>query len=132
MNRGKRSLALDLRRPGAADALGRLVGWADVVVESHRPGKLDADGMGYEAMSALHPQVVWCSITGFGSTGPNAAAGGHDLTFLGISGLLDQLADGPATPPAPTISLPLAASHPALGILAGQPGRAPCRARGGQ
>src|SRR3546814_1922401 len=95
MNRGKRSLALDLRRPGAADALGRLVGWADVVVESHRPGKLDADGMGYEAMSALHPQVVWCSITGFGSTGPNAAAGGHDLTFLGISGLLDQLADGP-------------------------------------
>src|SRR3546814_15537014 len=70
-------------------------------------------------MSALHPQVVWCSITGFGSTGPNAAAGGHDLTFLGISGLLDQLADGPATPPATTISLPLAASHAALGILAG-------------
>src|SRR3546814_15108334 len=79
--------------------------------------------MGYEAMSALHPQVVWCSITGFGSTGPNAAAGGHDLTFLGISGLLDQLADGPATPPATTIPLPLAAYHAALGIPAGVPER---------
>src|SRR3546814_12263918 len=77
--------------------------------------------MGYEAMSALHPQVVWCSITGFGSTGPNAAAGGHDLPFLGISGLLDQLADGPAPPPATTLSLPLADSHSALIILPGVP-----------
>jgi alpha-methylacyl-CoA racemase len=118
LNRGKRSLVLDLKTPGAPAVLGRLTAWADVVVESHRPGQLDKLGLGYEAMSAHNPRVVWCSVTGFGDHGPNTHAAGHDITYLGYAGLLSQLSDGPTTPPAVTVSIPLAASMAAVGILA--------------
>lgn len=118
LNRGKRSLVLDLKKPGAAAVLTRLVEGADIVIESHRPGQLDTLGMGYEAMSARNPRIVWCSVTGFGDRGPHAQATGHDITFLGYSGLLSKLADGPTTPPDTTISIPLAASLAAVGILA--------------
>jgi alpha-methylacyl-CoA racemase len=119
LNRGKRSLVLDLRSPGAAAVLRGLVRWADVVVESHRPGQLDRLGLGYETMREENAKVVWCSVTGFGDTGPNTDAPGHDLTYLGYAGLLDRLAEGPATPPATTISIPLAALMATVGILAG-------------
>ncbi len=119
LNRGKRSLVLDLRAPGAAAVLRGLVRWADVVVESHRPGQLDRLGLGYEAMREENQRVVWCSVTGFGDTGPNTDAPGHDLTYLGYAGLLDRLTDGPATPPAATISIPLAALMATVGILSG-------------
>ena len=118
LNRGKRSVALDVRSPQAGRALRPLVRWADVVVESNRPGQLDELGLGYDAMRAENPAIVWCSITGFGTTGPNASAGGHDLTFLGSSGVLSRLAEGDPSPPATTISLPLAGSLAATGLLA--------------
>ena len=118
LNRGKRSVALDLRHEDAAAVMERLVGWAHVVVESHRPGQLDRFGLGYEAMTARHPHVVWCSITGFGDVGPNADHPGHDLTYLGYSGLLARLADTEPTPPGTVVSLPLAATMASTGILA--------------
>lgn len=118
LNRGKRSLVLDLRNDAAAGVLRRLVAWADVVVESHRPGQLDDRGLGYDAMDADAQRVVWCSITGFGDVGPLATSTGHDLTFLGYAGVLGRLADGPTTPPGTALSLPLAASMAALGIVA--------------
>lgn len=118
LNRGKRSVALDLRSPGAADVLRRLVRGADVVVESHRPGQLDRFGLGYEVLREENPRLVWCSVTGFGDTGPNTDAPGHDLTYLGYAGLLGRLADGPPTPPATTVSIPLAALMATVGILA--------------
>jgi alpha-methylacyl-CoA racemase len=118
LNRGKRSVSLDLRSAGAAGVLERLVGWSEIVVESHRPGQLDRFGLGYEAMSVRHPHVVWCSITGFGDTGPNAEQPGHDITYLGCAGLLDRLSEGPPTPPAAVLSLPLAATMATTGILA--------------
>lgn len=118
LNRGKRSLVLDLRNPGAAAVLGRLVQWADVVIESHRPGQLDELGLGYEAMSIQNPRLVWCSITGFGDFGPNTTAPGHDLTYLGYAGLLSRLADGPTTPSSTSLSLPLAGLMAASGVLA--------------
>lgn len=118
LNRGKRSVALDLRHEGAAAVLERLVGWSHVVVESHRPGQLDRFGLGYAAMTARHPQVVWCSITGFGDFGPHAAEPGHDLTYLGHSGLLARLADAEPTPPGTVVSIPLAATMASTGILA--------------
>ena len=118
LNRGKRSVALDLRHEDAAAVMERLVGWAHVVVESHRPGQLDRFGLGYEAMTARHPHVVWCSITGFGDVGPNADQPGHDLTYLGYSGLLARLADTEPTPPGTVVSLPLAATMASTGILA--------------
>jgi crotonobetainyl-CoA:carnitine CoA-transferase CaiB-like acyl-CoA transferase len=120
LNRGKRSLVLNLKSPGAAGVLTRLVERADVVVESHRPGQLDQLGLGYEAMKASNPRLVWCSITGFGDHGPLAQAAGHDVTYLGYAGMLDLLADSPAGPSTPgvTIAVPLAASLAAVGILA--------------
>lgn len=118
LNRGKRSVVLDVRHEQAGDVLRPLARWADVVVESNRPGQLDELGLGYDALRAENPALVWCSITGFGTTGPNAAAGGHDLTFLGSSGLLSRLAEGEPTPPATTLSLPLAGSLAATGLLA--------------
>jgi alpha-methylacyl-CoA racemase len=118
LNRGKRSVVVDLRNAGAPGVMSRLVGWADIVVESHRPGQLDKLGLGYEAMSAEHPGIVWCSITGFGDFGPNADRPGHDLTYLGYSGLLGRLAEGSVTPPTTALSLPLAATMAAVGVLA--------------
>lgn len=118
LNRGKRSLALDLRSPGVGAVLNKLVHWADVVIESHKPGQLDAMGIGYTAMSAVNPRLVWCSISGYGDTGPMADAAGHDITYLGYSGLLGALADGAPTPPMAGISLPAAATMAVVGILA--------------
>ena len=118
LNRGKRSVVLDVRNGRAGDVLAPLVRWADVVIESNRPGQLDELGLGYEAMRLENPAIVWCSITGFGTTGPNALAGGHDITFLGSSGVLSKLADGVPTPPATTVSLPMAGSLAAVGLLA--------------
>lgn len=118
LNRGKRSIILDLRKEGAAAVLARLVANADVVIESHKPGQLDSLGMGFEAMRTHNPAVVWCSITGFGDTGPRKDQPGHDITYLGLSGLLGRL--GQDEPPLPdaTVSIPLAASMAAVGILA--------------
>jgi alpha-methylacyl-CoA racemase len=118
LNRGKRSVALDLRQDGAVEVLDRLVGWADVVVEAHKPGQLDRLGMGYEAMSAKYPALVWCSITGFGDHGPNVSFAGHDITYLGVSGLLGRLGDGDPTPPGATVAVPLGGSMAVIGILA--------------
>ncbi len=118
LNRGKRSVVVDLRNEAAADVLRPLVRWADVVVESNRPGQLDEKGIGYAALSAENPALVWCSVTGFGSDGPNATAPGHDLTYLGAAGVLGGLAEGTTTPPALTVSLPMAATMAAVGVLA--------------
>lgn len=118
LNRGKRSVTLDLGADGAGAVLDRLVASAHVLVESHRPGQLDAQGIGYEALRAAHPHIVWCAVTGFGDVGPNAQQPGHDLTYLGTSGLLAVLADGRPTAPRTTVALPLAASAAATGILA--------------
>ncbi len=118
LNRGKRSMVLDLKQPEAAAVLARLVKTVDVVVESHRPGQLDKLGLGYEAMSAENPRLVWCSITGFGDSGPHAQSAGHDITYLGYAGLLSRLSDGATRPPDAIIAVPVAASMAATGILA--------------
>jgi crotonobetainyl-CoA:carnitine CoA-transferase CaiB-like acyl-CoA transferase len=118
LNRGKRSMTLDLRPPAAASVLARLVTRADVVLESHRPGQLDSLGLGFTAMIVHRPQLVWCSITGFGDFGANAEQPGHDLTFLGASGLLGRLAAGATPVPNITLSIPLAALMAVVGVLA--------------
>ncbi|RMG19078.1 MAG: CoA transferase [Deltaproteobacteria bacterium] len=89
LNRGKRSLALDLKREEGREIFLSLIGagW-DVILESFRPGVLDRLGLGYEALAEVAPQVVLCSITGFGSEGPDAGRAGHDLGYLARSGVL--------------------------------------------
>jgi len=88
LNRGKKSVALDLRLQASARAFERLVASADVVVESFRPGTARRLGVSAEILRARHPGLVHCAITGYGQTGPYAERPGHDLNYVSVSGLL--------------------------------------------
>jgi len=88
LNRNKRSLALDVRRPEGRAAFLRVARRADVVVESFRPGVLDALGLGYAALRGANPRLVLCSITGYGQDGPYAARAGHDVDYCAVAGVL--------------------------------------------
>jgi crotonobetainyl-CoA:carnitine CoA-transferase CaiB-like acyl-CoA transferase len=99
LNRGKRSVALDLRHPAGAAAFLRLAARADAVVESFRPGVLDRLGIGFSALRGANPRVVLCSISGYGQDGPYAARAGHDLDYCAFAGVLG--ANGPPDRPLP-------------------------------
>lgn len=88
VNRGKRSLALDLKAPTACDAFLAMVEKADVVVESFRPGVMAKLGLAYDRLAAKNPRIVVCSISGFGQTGPYAKRAGHDLGYVALAGVL--------------------------------------------
>jgi alpha-methylacyl-CoA racemase len=88
LNRNKRSLTLDLKSPAGAAAFKKLVAGYDVLVESFRPGVMDKLGLGYEALKALNPRLVYCSISGYGQTGPDRLKAGHDLDYIARSGVL--------------------------------------------
>jgi formyl-CoA transferase len=97
VNRGKRSLTLNLKHPEGQTILRRLVESADVLLENFRPGTLERLGFGYEAVHALNPRLVFCSISGFGESGPEASRPGYDLIIQGESGIMDitGFPDGP-------------------------------------
>lgn len=88
LNRGKRSIRLDLKADAGREALLRLAEDADVLLESFRPGVLDRLGCGYEALRERNPRIVYCAITGYGQTGPNTGRAGHDTNYLALGGLL--------------------------------------------
>ena len=103
LNRGKRSIAIDLKAPGAIDRLRPLIDSADVVVEQFRPGVMERLGLGWERLSAMNPRLIYCAITGYGPDGPKAQVAAHDLNYLAETGLLSlaAAADGaPVVPPA--------------------------------
>ena len=103
LNRGKRSIALDLKAPGAVERLLPLIDRADVLVEQFRPGVMDRLGLGWDILSARNPRLVYCAITGFGQSGPKAQMAAHDLNYMAETGLLALAAgtDGaPVIPPA--------------------------------
>jgi crotonobetainyl-CoA:carnitine CoA-transferase CaiB-like acyl-CoA transferase len=97
VNRGKKSLTLDLKPEAGKAVLRRLVGGADVLIENFRPGTLARLGFGWDAVHALNPRLVYCSISGFGESGPEAGRPGYDLIVQGESGVMDLtgLPDGP-------------------------------------
>jgi crotonobetainyl-CoA:carnitine CoA-transferase CaiB-like acyl-CoA transferase len=99
MNRNKRGVALDLRRPEAIAAVRRLAAGADVLVENFRRGAMERMGLGYDALHAGNPRLVYCSISGYGRTGPLADRGGFDLVAQGMSGLMSITGEGPGRPP---------------------------------
>ena len=119
LNRGKRSITLDLRNDAGPDVLRRLARDTDVIVESHRPGTLDRLGVGFDALREDNEGLVWCSLTGFGPDGPMAEAPGHDMTYLGWSGLMSTLtAGGQPVVPGSTVTLALTGLMGAFGIVA--------------
>ncbi len=88
LNRNKRSIRLNLKHERGREALLRLVGDHDVVLESFRPGVLGRLGVGYERMREVNPGIVYCAISGYGQDGPKRDASGHDMNYLGLVGLL--------------------------------------------
>jgi len=118
LNRGKRSITLNLKEPAAHDVLRRLVEHVDVLVESQRPGSMEAMGVGYEDLSAINPRLIWCAVTGFGQQSPYAERPGHEVTYLGHAGLLKAMA-GEHFPWVPQFFLagPVAGLMAAVGIF---------------
>ena len=99
MNRNKRGLALDLKKAKGQEVLRRLVRTADALIENYRKGTMEKFGLGYDALSAINPGLVYCEISGFGRTGPMASQGGFDLVTQGMSGLMSITGEGPGRPP---------------------------------
>ncbi len=119
-NRNKRSVAVDIASPEGQDAIRALAARADVVVENFKPGGLARYGLGHETVRAAHPGLVWCSISGFGQTGPNAAKPGYDLMAQGYGGMMSLTGapDGPPTKVGVGIADVMCGMYAATGILA--------------
>jgi crotonobetainyl-CoA:carnitine CoA-transferase CaiB-like acyl-CoA transferase len=116
LNRGKKSVAADLKDPRVRDRVVALARTADVVVEQFRPGVMDRLGLGYSALSAANPKIIYCAITGYGQSGPRSTRAGHDLNYIGDAGLL-ALSSGPAghrTVPPALIADIAGGSYPAV------------------
>lgn len=88
MNRNKRSITLNLKQPAGVELFRKLAARADILVENFRPGTMESLGLGYAELSADHPELIYCSISGFGQTGPYRERGGFDLVAQGMSGIM--------------------------------------------
>lgn len=121
LNRNKRGIAVDLKTPGGVDVVRRLLADADVVIENFRPGAMNRMGLGYDELRRDNPRLVYCQITGFGTTGPLAEHGGFDLIAQGYSGLMSVTGEGPGRPPVkcgPPLTDITAGILAAMGVLA--------------
>jgi crotonobetainyl-CoA:carnitine CoA-transferase CaiB-like acyl-CoA transferase len=101
LNRGKTSLTLDLKSAAGHARLLPLLARADVLVEQFRPGVMERLGLGYAAVRRINPRIVYCSISGYGQSGPRAGEAGHDLNYIGNTGLLALNPGSPAWPTVP-------------------------------
>ncbi|MDE3088235.1 MAG: CoA transferase [Chloroflexota bacterium] len=106
VNRHKKSVALNFRNKRGKEILMRLVRDADVVLETFRPGAAEKWGIGYDALRAINPRLVYCSLSGYGQSGPYKDRAGHDLNYIALNGLLaaNGAAGGPPIPPAVQIA----------------------------
>ena len=116
LNRGKRSIAIDLKAPGAVDRLRPLLEQADILIEQFRPGVMDRLGLGYEALKSINPKLVYCAVTGWGQAGPNAEVAAHDLNYVAESGMLALAAgaDGAPVVPAALVADVAGGTYPAV------------------
>lgn len=88
LNRNKRSLALDLKRSESVSLIERMIKAYDIVVEQFRPGVMERLGLSFERLSAVNPGLIYCSLTGYGQSGPLKDRAGHDINYLALSGLM--------------------------------------------
>jgi crotonobetainyl-CoA:carnitine CoA-transferase CaiB-like acyl-CoA transferase len=105
INRNKRAMRLDLKQPAGVGLFLELAKTAHVVVESFRPGVVDRLGVGYEAVRRVNPAVVYCSISGYGQTGPYRELAGHDLNYCSYAGLTDQTGPEGGDPVMPNLQV---------------------------
>ncbi|PCI51843.1 MAG: carnitine dehydratase [Alphaproteobacteria bacterium] len=121
INRSKRSLSLNLKKPESIRIIKRLIRDYDIVVEQFRPGIMDKLGLGYDALKAVNPRLIYCSLTGYGQSGPYRDRAGHDNNYLAIAGVQDHSRrKGQAPVPAGTQIADLAGGslHLVAGLLA--------------
>lgn len=121
LNRSKRSLALDLKKPGAKEIIYELVKEYDIVVEQFRPGVMARLGIGYEDLVKHNPQLIYCAITGYGQDGPYKNRAGHDLNYLAIAGVgayNGRKASGPAPMAVQVADIAGGSAHAVMGVLA--------------
>ncbi|MBA3028847.1 MAG: CoA transferase [Desulfobacteraceae bacterium] len=105
INRGKKSITLDLKKEQARGIFHRLVKTADVVTEGFRPGVANRIGMDYPTLEAINPRIICCSISGFGQTGPYRDLPGHDLNYQALSGMLRAFTDSTGNPIHPKVAV---------------------------
>lgn len=104
-DRNKLSVAIDLKRQGGREAFRRMVRGADIVIESFRPGVMARLGVGYQELRELRPALVFCSISGYGQSGPLVAEAGHDLNYVGRAGLLSITGPSDGRPAIPGVQI---------------------------
>lgn len=105
VNRNKRSVAVNLKDPRGRDMLFRLARTADVVVEGFKPGTVDRLGVGYEAIRGVKSDIIYCSISGYGQTGPYRDHAGHDINYMGLGAALDLMTNPGVKPRIPGLFL---------------------------
>src|SRR5690606_4816357 len=121
INRNKRSLALDLKQPAAREVVHDLLREYDILIEQFRPGVMERLGLGYQALKAINPRLIYVSITGYGQTGPCRERAGHDINYLALSGLAactGRRDSGPVPPGVPIADLAGGSLHGVVGLLA--------------
>ncbi len=121
INRNKQSIALDLKRPEAVEIVRRLVESHDIVIEQFRPGVMRRLGLDYDTLKTINPELIYCSITGYGQTGPLKDRAGHDINYLALSGLASYSGSREAGPGLHAVQIADIAGgshHAVMGILA--------------
>ena len=121
INRNKRSLGLDLKKPESIEAIKELVKEYDIIVEQFRPGVMARLGLDYETLSQINPRLIFCSITGYGQDGPYKDRAGHDLNYLSIAGMTSyngRRESGPAPMAFQVADIAGGSCHAVMGILA--------------
>lgn len=127
LNRGKRSVAIDLKNEGAVERLMPLVRSSDVLVEQFRPGVMDRLGLGYEVLRKVNPRLIYCSLTGYGRTGPKSDKAAHDLNYVAESGMLSlvpRAGERPSMPPTLIADIGAGAYPAVMNVLMALQGRA--------
>lgn len=121
VNRNKRSVTLNLKKPEGTDLLIRLVEKAQVLIESFRPGVMERLGVGYERLSEANPRLVYAAITGFGQEGPYRDRAGHDINYIGVAGILEKTGPAGGAPVLPSVQIAdlSGAMMAVIGVLAG-------------
>ncbi|SDT87617.1 CaiB/BaiF CoA transferase family protein [Halopseudomonas salegens] len=117
-NRNKRSLAIDFTQPAGQAELKRLVAKADVLIENFKVGGLAAYGLDYASLQALNPRLIYCSVTGFGQTGPYAARAGYDFMIQGLGGLMSVTGQPDGEPGAGPLKVGVALTDVLTGLYA--------------
>jgi crotonobetainyl-CoA:carnitine CoA-transferase CaiB-like acyl-CoA transferase len=121
LSRGKQTLPLNLKAEGSVEKIKALVRDYDIVVEQFRPGVMDRLGIGYEALKAENPALIYCAITGYGQTGPYRDRAGHDINYLALSGVASHSGRADSGPPPLGIQVADIAGgshHAVMGVLA--------------